>query len=68
MLRVTSAVDLADWADIPLTVDTDVFEIVAFKACLSVARMIAREGSIHRYAMDGPSGVNFMAEFCMLEG
>ena len=30
--------------------------------------VVTREGGINRYAVDGPSGINFVAEFCMLKG
>ena len=42
--------------------------MVAFETCLTVARVVAREGDIDRYAVDGSGGINFMAEFCVLEG
>ena len=29
---------------------------------------VVRKGSIDRYAMDGPGGIDFMVEFCVLEG
>ena len=31
-LRVARAVDLANWADVPLTVDAHMAKVVAFKA------------------------------------
>ena len=67
MLRVPGTVDLADWENIPLTMDTDMSKVMAFKACFLVMRMIAREGGVNRYAMDGPGSVDFVVEFCMLE-
>ena len=67
MLGVTRVVDLADWADITLTVDMNVSKVVAFKACLSIARVVARKRGINRYAMNGPGSNNFMAKFSVLE-
>ena len=61
-------VDLTDRTDIPLTVDVDVPEMMAFEACLLVVRMVVRERSINRYTMDGTGGIDFMVKFCMLEG
>ena len=68
MLRVPGTVDLADWANVPLTMDMDMSKMMAFEACFPVMRMIAREGGVNRYTVDGPGSVNFIAEFCVLEG
>lgn len=68
MQRMTWTIDLTDWTDIPLTVDTNVSEVVAFKAHFSVMRLVVREGGVNRYTMNGSRGINFMAEFCVQEG
>ena len=67
MLRVPGTVDLAEWANISLTMDMDMSKVMVFEACFLVMRMIVKEGGINRYAMDGPGGVDFVAEFCVLE-
>ena len=67
MLGVTRVVDLADWADVPLTVDMNVFKVVAFEACLSIARVVVRKRGINRYTMNGSSSNNFVAKFSALE-
>ena len=67
-MRVAGTVDLAYGADIPLTVDANMSEVVTLETRLVVARMVAGERGVDWYAVNGPSGVNFMAEFSTLEG
>ena len=67
-LRVTGAVDLAYGADIPLTVDADMSKVVPLETRFVVARMVVGEWGIDRYAMNGPSSINFVTEFSALEG
>ena len=67
-MRVTRAVDLANWTDIPLTMDADVPEVVTFKTRLVVVGMIAGEWGVDWYAVNGSCGINFMTEFSVLEG
>ena len=68
LLRVARAVDLANWTDIPLTMDADVSEVVTFETRLVVTRMVAGEWSIDWYAMNGSCGINFVTEFSALKG
>ena len=67
-MRVAGTVDLAYGADIPLTVDADMSEVVTFETRLVVARMVVGERGVDWYAVNGSSGVNFVAEFSALEG
>ena len=59
-LRVAGVINFAYRIDIPLTVDADVSEVVAFEARLVVARMVAREQGINRYSMNGSSSVDLV--------
>ena len=68
MLRVARAVDLANWTDIPLTMDADVPEVVTFETRLVVTRMVMGEWGVNWYAMNGSCGIDFMTEFSALEG
>ena len=67
-MRVARAVDFAYGADIPLTVDANMPKEVTLETRLVVVRMVARERSIDRYAMNGSRSINFMTEFSALEG
>ena len=66
MLRMTRTVDLTDRTNVPLAVYVYVSKVMAFKACLLVARVVAGEGGINRYAMDGSRGINFKGGICGL--
>ena len=72
MLRVARVIDFTNQANVPLTVDTKVSKVVTFKTQLVVARMVARmvagERGVNWYAVNGSSGVNFVAELSALEG
>ena len=68
MLRMAGVVDLAYWANIPLTVDVDVSEVMAFETRLMIARMVVGEWSINWYIVNGSCGINLMMEFSALEG
>lgn len=68
MVRMTGTVDLTNQTDVQLTVDVDVSEMVAFEACLPVARVSVREGGVNRYTMDSSRDMNFMAKFHVLNG
>ena len=68
LLRVAGTVDFAYGADIPLTVDVDMSEVVTLETRFVVARMVAGERGIDWYSVNGSSGVNFVAEFSTLEG
>ena len=68
MLGVTRVVDLIDQANVPLTVDVDMSEVMTFKAGFLITGMSMREGGVNRYAADGSSGTNFVSKFYMLNG
>ena len=61
-------VDFANWADVPLAVDTNMAKVVAFEARFMVARVVMGEWGINGYAMDSPCGIDFMTKFSALEG
>ena len=67
-MGVTRTVGLANRADIPSAVDANMAEVVAFEACLMVARVVTGEWGVDRFAMDSPSGIDFVLKFCALEG
>ena len=67
MLWVTGAVDFADWANIPLRMDTDMSEMVAFEAGFPIAGVVTGKGGVNRYALDGTCGIDFVAELHTLE-
>ena len=58
----------AQRADIPLTMDADVSEVVIFETRFMVARVVAREWGVDQYAVNGPCGINLVTEFSTLEG
>ena len=68
LLGVARAVDFANRADIPLTVDTNMAQVVAFKARFVVTRVVTGEWGINRYAMDSSHGIDFVTKFSALEG
>ena len=68
MLRVAGAIDFANQADVPLTVDTNVAEVVAFEARFMVARVVMGEWGIDGYAMDSSHSIDLVTEFYALEG
>ena len=67
MLGVTWTTDFTDGTDVPPTMDTDMSQMVALEACLMVTRVVAREGSINGFTVNGPGGVDFMVKFSTLE-
>ena len=60
-------VDFANRADVPLTVDTNMAKVVAFEARFMIARVVTGEWGVDGYAMDSPSGIDFMTKFGTLE-
>ena len=67
-LRVAGAVDFANRANVPPTVDANMAKVVAFEARFMVARVVMGEWGIDGYAMDSPRGIDFMTKFSVLEG
>ena len=68
ILRVSGAVNFTNGANIPLAVDADVAEMVAFKACLVVAGMVSVKGTVYRYSLNSPFRQDFMVQFRVLDG
>ena len=68
ILRVSGAVDFTNGANIPLAVDADMAEVVAFKACLIVAGMVSVKGTVYRYSLNSPFRQDLMVQFCVLDG
>ena len=68
LLRMAGVVDLAYWANIPLTVDMDVPKVMTFETRLAVTRVVMREGGIDRYAVNGSSSIDLVTELGVLEG
>ena len=60
ILRVSGAVDFTNGANIPLAVNTDVAEVVAFKASLVVAWVVTVKGTVYRYSLNSPFRQDFM--------
>ena len=66
-LGVARAGDLANRADVPSAVDTNMAKVVAFEARFMVAGVVTGEWGVDWYAMDSPRGIDFMLEFSTLE-
>ena len=47
VLGVARTIDLADWADVPLAMSANMSEVVAFKACFTVMRMVMRKRCVN---------------------
>ena len=43
-------------------------KVMAFEARFVVARVVTGEWGINRFAVDSPSGINFMTKFSALKG
>ena len=68
ILRMSGAVDFTNGANIPLTVDADVAEVVAFKASLVVAGVVSVEGAVYRHSLNSPFRQDLMVQLCVLDG
>ena len=66
-LRMTRTVNFAYGADIPLTMDANMSEVVTFATRVVVVRMIVRKRGINWYTMNGPHSIDFVSEFSTLE-
>ena len=64
---MAGTVDLAYWADIPLTVDANMSKVMTFETRLMLTGMVVGERGVVRYAMDSSLSINFMTEFSTLE-
>ena len=67
ILRVSWAVDFANGANIPLTVNANVAKMVAFEASLSVVWMVTVEWSVYRCSSYSPFSQDFVVQFCILD-
>ena len=67
-LGMAGMVDLAYWADIPLTVDANMSKVMTFETRLMVTGVTAGERGINRYTVDSSCSINFVTEFSMLKG
>ena len=68
ILRMSGAVDFTNGANIPLAVDANMTEVMAFKACLVVAGMVSVEGTVYRCSQNSPFRQDFMVQLCVLDG
>ena len=68
ILRVSGAVDFTNGANIPLVVNADMAEVVAFKARFVVAWMVTVKGTVYRYSLNSPFRQDFMVKLCVLDG
>ena len=67
-LRVARAANFTNGTDVPPAVDANMAKVMAFEARFVVARVVTGEWGVDKFAMDGPSGIDFMAKFGTLEG
>lgn len=67
MLGMTRMIDFANQADVSLTVNMDMPQVVAFKAGFLVLGIRVRERGIDGYAMNGAGGSDLMSKFSMLD-
>ena len=51
-----------------MTVDADMAEVVAFKACLVVAGVVSVKGTVYRYSLNSPFRQDLMVQLCVLDG
>ena len=68
ILRMSGAVDLTNGANIPLAVDANMTEVVAFETCLVVAGMVSVEGTVYRCSQNSPFRQDFMVQLRVLDG
>ena len=66
-MRVARAADFTNGTDVPLAVDANMAQVVALEARFMVARVVTRERGVNRFAVDSPSGIDFVTEFSALE-
>ena len=67
ILRVSGTVDFTNGANIPLAVNADMAEVVAFKACLVVAWMVTVKGTVYRRPLNSPFHQDLTIQFCVLD-
>ena len=59
--------DFTNGADVPPAVDANMAKVMAFEARFMVARVVTGEWGVNRFAMDSPSGIDFVTKFSTLE-
>ena len=67
ILRVSRAVDFANGADIPLTVDANVAKMMALEAGFGVAWVVAVEWPVYRRSLYSPFSQDLVVQFCVLD-
>ena len=60
VLRVSRAIDFANWTDIPLAINTNVAKMVAFEAGFRISRVILVKRTVYWYSVYGPCGQDLM--------
>ena len=66
-LRMAGTVDFAYWTNIPLTMDANMSQVVAFEARFMVVGVVMGERGIDQYAMNSSSSINFVTKFDSLD-
>ena len=51
VLWVSQMIDLANWADVPLTIDTNVSKMVTFEAGLRVLWVVMVKWTVYQYSI-----------------
>ena len=67
-MRVAGAADFTNGTDIPPAMDANMAKVMALEARFVVAGVVTREWGVNGFAVDSPSGINFMTEFSALKG
>ena len=67
-MRVARAANFTNGADVPPAVDANMAKVMALEARFVVARVVTGEWGVNRFAVDSPSGINFMTKFGALKG
>ena len=56
VLRMSRAVDLAYWANVPLAINMNVAKMMAFETSLRIPRVVLVKRTVYRYSMYSPGG------------
>ena len=60
VLQMSRAVDLANRADVPLAINTNVAKVVAFRTSLQIPRVILVKRTVYQYSVYSPGGQDLM--------
>ena len=60
ILQMSWAIDFANWADIPLAINTNVAKMVAFKTGLGISQVILVKWTVYRYSVYSSGGQDLM--------